>query len=158
MATHHLAQLNIARMRAPLDAPELADFVAGLPEINGLADAAPGFVWRLQDEMGDATSVQAFGADMLVNLSVWESLAALHGFVFQTEHASFMRRRREWFERMLEPSLVLWWIPIGTEPTVDDAKRALQALRRQGATPAAFDFRSPFPPPGVPPKGGERPT
>lgn len=149
MATHHLAHLNIARLRAPFDAPELADFMAGLPGINAIADATPGFVWRLDDEGDDAGSVEAFGADMLVNLSVWKSLAALHGFVFQTEHATYMRRRREWFDRMMEPSLVLWWIPIGTEPSVREAKRALQTLRRQGATPLAFDFRSPFPPPGT---------
>ena len=92
--------------------------------------------------------MEAFGADMLVNLSVWENLAALHGFVFRSEHATYMRRRRGG-STVMEPSLVLWWIPIGTEPSVSEAKRALQTLRRQGATPLAFDFRSPFPPPGT---------
>lgn len=144
-----LAQLNIARLRAPIDAPEIADFVAALPEINALADAAPGFVWRLQTEQGDATAVDAFGPDMLVNLSVWAHLEALQDFVFRTDHAEFMRRRREWFERMREPSLVLWWVPIGHEPTVEEAREALASLRRVGATPEAFDFRSPFPAPAA---------
>ena len=147
MATHHLAHLNIARLRAPYDAPELAGFVTGVAGINAIADATPGFVWRLDAEDDDAPSVVAFGADMLVTLSVWENLSALHGFVFQTEHATYMRRRRRWFERMMEPSFVLWWIPVGKEPSVFEAKRALQTLRRQGASPAAFDFRSPFPAP-----------
>lgn len=148
-AAWQLAQLNLARMRAPLDAPELADFVAALPEINALADGAPGFVWRLQTEAGDATAVDAFGPDMLVNLSVWADLAALQDFVFRTDHAEYMRRRREWFERMAEASLVLWWVPAGHRPDVGEARAALEALRRDGPSPAAFDFRVTFPAPAT---------
>lgn len=147
MTAFQLAQLNIARLRAPLDAPELADFVAALPEINALADAAPGFVWRLQTEEGDATGIDAFGSDVIVNLSVWENLEALHGFVFRSAHSDVMRRRREWFERMHEAYLVLWWVPAGHRPTVDEAKDALRTMRRRGPCPEAFSFRSPFPAP-----------
>lgn len=148
-ASWQLAQLNIARLRAPLDAPELADFVAALPEINALADRARGFVWRLQTEEGDATGVDALGPDMLVNLSVWEDLASLQDFVFRTVHAEFMRRRREWFERMGDASLVLWWVPAGHQPEVEEARAALATLRRRGPTPEAFDFRAPFPAPSA---------
>ncbi|MEE4299173.1 MAG: DUF3291 domain-containing protein [Pseudomonadales bacterium] len=148
-AVWQLAQLNVARMRAPLDAPELADFVAALPEINALADAAPGFVWRLQTEEGDATSIDAFGVDMLVNLSVWADLRSLQEFVFRTAHAEYMRRRREWFERIGDASLVLWWVRAGHRPGVTEARDALDTLRRHGPTSAAFDFRAPFPAPGA---------
>lgn len=146
-AAWQLAQLNVARMRAPLDAPELADFVAALPEINALADAAPGFVWRLQTDAGDATGIDYFGPDILVNLSVWSDLRALQDFVFLSAHAEYMRRRREWFERMGEASLVLWWVPAGHLPEVAEAREALDTLRRLGPTAAAFDFRAPFPTP-----------
>jgi hypothetical protein len=144
----HLAQLNIARLIAPLDAPELADFVAWLEPINALADTTPGFVWRLQTEDGDATSVRAFDDDtIIVNLSVWESVHALHAFVYRSEHNAVFARRKEWFERIEQPYLVCWWIPAGEIPTVADAVVRLEKLRSEGPTPEAFTLRSPF---GVP--------
>src|ERR671930_768101 len=104
----HLAQLNIALPREPLDAPLLAEFVARLEPVNAQADASPGFVWRLQTEDGDATGIRAFGDDrLIVNMSVWESLEALRAFVDSGGHVAVMRRRREWFER-IESHLVLW--------------------------------------------------
>lgn len=148
MATYHLAQCNVARLRAPLDSPLLAGFVAALEPVNQLADRAPGFVWRLQTEDGDATSIRAFPDDMLiVNLSVWESVETLGAFVYGGEHRAVMRRRREWFERLDDAYLVLWWVPAGTLPTVDDARQRLDALRRAGPTADAFTFKSPFTPP-----------
>jgi Domain of unknown function (DUF3291) len=51
---YQLAQINIARMVAPLTDPVMADFVANLKPINALAEASPGFVWRFQTEQGDA--------------------------------------------------------------------------------------------------------
>jgi len=147
---HHLAQLNIGRVRAPLDSPQLADFVAGLEPVNALADGAPGFVWRLQTEDGDATAIRAFDDDMLlVNMSVWESLDALAEFVYRSDHRAVMVRRREWFEQMAEPYLVLWWVEAGHLPTVDEAKDRLELLRRSGPSVEAFTFRSRFPAPGT---------
>jgi hypothetical protein len=141
----HLAQLNIGRMVAPIDAPEVADFVAALDPVNAIADAAPGFVWRLQSDEGNATSIHVFDDDLLlVNMSVWESLDALAAFVYRSDHVAVMRRRVEWFERMDEAFLVLWWIPAGTIPSVDDAKERLELLRRDGPTPQAFTFRQHF--------------
>ncbi|MFD0823486.1 DUF3291 domain-containing protein, partial [Micromonospora zhanjiangensis] len=141
MTDHHLAQLNIARLRAPIDSPVLADFVARLPEINGLAERSPGYVWRLQDESGDATALRPFEPDVIVNLTVWHSVEALHGFVFRTAHLEPMRRRREWFVPLDGPHLVLWWIPAGTLPTLADAADRLDLLRRGGPSPQAFTLR-----------------
>jgi hypothetical protein len=148
MATHHLAQVNIATLRFPLDGPELAGFVVGLEPINALADAQPGFVWRLQTEDGDATSIRPFDDErIMVNLSVWASLEALRAFVYASRHLDVMRRRREWFHRMADPYLALWWLPAGTIPTVAEARRRLDLLARLGPGPDAFTFREPFPAP-----------
>ena len=145
----HLAQLNIGRLLAPLDTPQLEGFVAALEPVNALADAAPGFVWRLQTEDGDATAIRAFDDDLLiVNMSVWESLDALADFAYRSPHRDVMVRRREWFERMSEAYVVLWWVPAGTVPTVADAVARLGLLREHGPSPDAFTFRVPFPPPG----------
>jgi heme-degrading monooxygenase HmoA len=150
MAAYHVAQCNIARLRAPLDSPLLAEFMAALEPINHLADHTPGFVWRLQTDEGNATALRPFDDDMLiVNMSVWESVEALAEFTYGTEHRDVMRRRRQWFERLDDAYLVLWWLPAGTVPTVAEAKERLETLRRQGPSPEAFTFRSPFPPPSA---------
>ena len=147
---HHLAQLNVARLRAPLDSPMLVEFVEALEPLNALADEAPGFMWRLQTEDGDATAIRAFEDDMLlVNMSVWESVNDLAAFVYRSDHRRVMIRRREWFERMKDSYTVLWWVEAGHRPSVMEAKDRLATLRREGATPSAFTFRSPFPPPGA---------
>ena len=148
MAAHHLAQVNIATLRAPLDGPELAGFVAQLGPINALADQHPGFVWRLQTEDGDATAIRPFDDDrVIVNLSVWSSLEALRAFVYATRHLEVMRHRRAWFQRMPDPYLALWWMPAGTIPTVAEAKDRLELLAGHGPTAGAFTFRAPFPEP-----------
>ena len=148
MTTFHLAQCNIGRLRAPLDSVPLAPFVAALEPINRLADQAPGFVWRLQTEDGDATAIRVFDDDMLImNMSVWDSIETLAEFVYRTPHRNIMRQRAQFFERMADAYLVLWWIPAGTIPTEADAKARLEILRRDGPSPEAFTFRSPFPPP-----------
>jgi heme-degrading monooxygenase HmoA len=153
---HHLAQVNVALLRAPLDGPELAGFVALLEPINALADRSPGFVWRLQTEDGDATAVRPFDDDrMLVNLTVWESLEALRDFVYASRHLDAMRRRREWFHRLAVPYLALWWVPAGSVPTVAEAKRRLELVQRQGPGPDAFTLREPSPPPGPPQDANE---
>jgi heme-degrading monooxygenase HmoA len=148
MAAHHLAQVNVATVRAPLDSPQLAGFVAALEPINALADHSPGFVWRLQTEDGDATAIRPFGDQrIMVNLSVWESLEALRAFVYASRHLDVMRRRREWFHRMADAYLALWWVPAGTIPTVAEARERIELLTRDGPGPDAFTFRVPFPAP-----------
>jgi len=110
----HLAQVNVATLLAPLTSPQLAGFVGRLDEITALADDAPGFVWRLQTEDGDATAIRAFDDDrILVNMSVWENIHALGGFVYGSPHLEVLRRRRDWFARMTTPILALWWVPAG---------------------------------------------
>jgi hypothetical protein len=148
MAAHHLAQVNVATLRFPLDGPELAGFVAQLDPLNALADAYPGFVWRLQTEDGDATSIRPFDDErIMVNMSVWESLEALRAFVYASRHLDVMRHRREWFQRMADPYLALWWVPAGTVATVAEARDRLDLLARRGPSAGAFTFRAPFPAP-----------
>lgn len=148
MSAWHVAQVNVGRLRAPIDAPESADFVSALEPVNTLADAAPGFVWRLQDGSGNATSLP-FNDDPLtiVNMSVWESIDALADFVLRSAHADVMRRRREWFERMDEAYLALWWVPRGTVPTVADAAERIDHIRAHGPTKFAFTLRQRSEPP-----------
>jgi hypothetical protein len=145
----HLAQLNIAHPLAPLDDARMAGFVGGLVEINALADAAPGFVWRLRDDDGqDATSLRPYGPDIMVNYSVWESVEALRDFAYQGPHLESLRRRREWFDYAgIEAHLVLWWTPAGVIPTLEEAYDRLELLVRKGPGPDAFTLRKPFPPP-----------
>jgi hypothetical protein len=150
-----LAQVNIGRLAAPLDSEQLAGFVAALDPVNAVADAAPGFIWRLQTEEGNATSLRAFerdaeGADggILVNMSVWESVEALGAYVYGQAHLGVLRRRREWFEKMTEAYAVLWWIERGHIPTTGEAENRLRHLRKHGPTPYAFTLRAHFPPPG----------
>ena len=141
----HVAHVNIAVLKAPLDSPQLAGFVQMLAPVNALADGAPGFVWRLQTESGDATAIRAFGDDrIIVNLTVWRSVEDLADHVFANRHAEVLRRRREWFEKMAEAHLALWWLRAGTIPTVEEAERRLREL---GPSPEAFAIREPFPRP-----------
>jgi hypothetical protein len=151
--TYHLAQLNIGRLRAPIGSPEVAEFVAALPEINALAEQAPGFVWRLtNDATDDATAIQAYDDKLIiVNASVWESMEALRAYVYDTLHVTYLRRRREWFDRMELAYTVLWWVPVGHRPTVAEAIERLDLLRAQGSSPDAFTFRDPHPAPGAAP-------
>jgi hypothetical protein len=140
---HHLAQLNIGRLAAPLDSAQLADFVNGLEPVNALAESSPGFVWRLKDEDSDnATSFTIYGdPTVIVNLSVWADHQSLWDFVYDEGHRSFLRRRREFFDRMAEAFTVLWWIPAGTVPTVAEAQDRLDHLREHGPTERAFGLK-----------------
>lgn len=144
----HLAQVNIALLRAPIDSPQVAGFVAQLDAVNAIADSAPGFVWRLQTEDGDATSIRAFDDDrILVNMSVWGSVEALTAFVYRSRHLDVLRRRREWFQPLDRSFLAMWWIPAGTVPTVEEARRRLDLVDRDGPTAEAFTFKVAFPAP-----------
>jgi hypothetical protein len=151
MTTHHLAQINVARILGPIDSEVMSGFVARLAEINAVADAAPGFVWRLVTEDGDATAIRPYEDDrIIVNMSVWESAEALHGYVYRSAHVDVMRRRREWFARMAESFMALWWVPAGHRPSVAEGVARLDTLRALGPTPAAFTFRERFPAPDAP--------
>lgn len=145
---YHLAQYNIAKLRAPLDSPPLADFMAALDPLNRLADESPGFVWRHQTEEGNSTAVRVRGdPDILINFSVWESVEALFEYAYHSAHVEIFRRRREFFHDHNGPYAVLWWIPAGHEPTVEEAEERLDYLIANGPTPRAFTFKKRFPPP-----------
>jgi hypothetical protein len=146
MAKYHLAQINIGRILAPIDDPIMAEFVAQLPAINALADSTPGFVWRLQTESGDATSIRIYEDDMVaVNMSVWESVDALREFAYKSSHAGVMRDRKRWFEKFDGPYMALWWIPAGHIPTPQEGQERLEYLREHGDTADAFSFKKIFP-------------
>jgi hypothetical protein len=144
MSNYQLAQLNVAALKAPLDSPELKDFVDNLDRINALAEAAPGFAWRLVGEGNDATALRPLGEDIIVNMSVWTDVNALRDFAYKSAHVEIMRRRREWFTRMADAYMVLWWVPSGHQPTVAEAAARLEHLRKVGSSPAAFTFGEAF--------------
>lgn len=145
----HLAQLNVARMVAPLDSPVMADFVANLERINRIAETTPGFVWRLKGGDGPTDTVpDANDERVLINLSVWRTRESLWDFTYRSPHLPIMRRRREWFEHLAEPYLVMWWIPEGTLPTLEEAMDRLRRLREEGPGPEAFTFRDFYEPSG----------
>ena len=148
--SHHLAQINIARLKQPIDHPDTAEFVANLDRINELAETQDGFVWRLKDDSGNATAISAFDDPLIiVNMSVWRDIETLRGFVYKTDHLSFLRRRADWFHKPDGPVTAMWWAPAGTLPTVADGKAALDRLKHEGASAAAFSFAKPFPPPAA---------
>ncbi|MBB5191013.1 hypothetical protein HNQ50_001736 [Silvimonas terrae] len=148
MSQYQLAQLNIGIAKAPLDSPIMADFVADLDRINAIAEQAPGFVWRLKDDNGNhALDLRPYDADTLVNMSVWQDIDALRHYVYYTAHTQIMSRRREWFERMKEAYMVLWWVKAGHIPTTQEAKVRLDCLRQHGPTAYAFTFKQAWPAP-----------
>ncbi len=145
---YHIAQINVARMRFSIDDPGMADFVAQLDAVNGLADRSPGFVWRLQGEAGDATTIQAFDeANILINMSVWETIDALFDFTYKSGHTDVFRRRHEWFDTADGAHLALWWIRSGQLPRVEQGIARLKYLDRHGPSARAFTIKHRFDPP-----------
>jgi hypothetical protein len=148
MSRFHLAQVNIGRLRAPIDNPIMEGFRSQLDTINALADRTPGFVWRLQTEDGNATAIRPYDDQLMaINMSVWESLEALQQFVYQSAHVGPLRDRKLWFEPLEGPIQTLWWVAAGHIPTVDEAKARLALLKERGPSADAFTFRTPFPSP-----------
>ncbi len=145
MQSYHLAQLNLAQLKYELDTPEMKDFVANIDRINLLAEQSPGFIWRLKTDIGDATSIRFFGQDMLVNMSLWSDLESLQDYVYRSTHSRFIGRRKEWFSRMQQAFMVLWWVPQGHIPTLQEASERLDSLRSQGPSADAFTFKKPYP-------------
>jgi hypothetical protein len=144
--------VNIGRLKAPLDSPQLKDFVDNLDPVNADADAADGFVWRLKGDSGNATDVPVLGDDwLIVNMSVWRDTDALTAYMYQGRHREMLARRREWFEKLQEAVTTLWWVPAGHRPTVAEAETRLLHLRANGPTPYAFTLRTSFPAQGAEP-------
>jgi len=142
---YQLAQVNIAKAKAPRDDPVMKGFVDQLDHINQLAENSPGFVWRLQTEEGDATAIQMFEDPLIiVNMSVWESLEALRNYPYSGDHLIALKSRKSWFEKLDMPALTLWWVPAGQRPAIESAKIALEKIRAHGTSPEAFTFAKPF--------------
>ena len=144
----HLAQFNIARLTAPIEAPASAEFRDALDRINSLAETSPGFVWRATGT-GFDSEIPAEDIDpmILANPSVWENVEALAAFAYRTAHSHFVRHRERWFEPAVEDYQAMWWLPAGEIPTRADAFARLMHLRLNGASAFAFDFRDRFPAP-----------
>jgi hypothetical protein len=150
MTEHHLAQVNIGRFIRLVDDPANADFMNALDHVNAIAEASPGFVWRLTGAGNNATDIRPAEDDprLAINMSVWESVDALAAFAYRNmDHRGIMRRRREWFEEM-KVYMALWWVPAGHTPTVAEAFGKLALLERLGPTADAFTFKQPYPKPG----------
>jgi len=151
-ADFHLAQVNIAHLIEPMDSERLASFVAALDPVNATADAAPGFVWRLKTEDGNATSFKAFewdldgSAGVITNMSVWESFEALKDFVYSPTHLEALRQKRNWFHKAAGATTALWWIPTEYVPTLEDAESRIRTIREHGPTLEAFDLSKKFSP------------
>ena len=148
MSGWQLAHLNIATAKYDDDDPRFAGFIDHVDRINAMADAAPGSVWRFDDDSDDTIEVH-MGNDprLLVNISVWDDIEALWNYAYRTEHAEFLRRRAEWFEFDVAPTTVLWWVPAGHRPTPKEAIERLERLRERGPGVEAFSFRQSFEPP-----------
>lgn len=142
---YYLAQLNIAKMKFPLNDPQMADFVNNLDRINGIAESAEGFIWRLKDEQNNATSIKIYNDDFLiVNMSVWKDIDSLFQFTYQTAHVEIFKRRKEWFEKMAEMHMCMWYTSPNYLPSVQDAQERLDHLRNHGETPFSFSFKKRF--------------
>jgi hypothetical protein len=141
---HYLAELNIGRIRYEVNDPRMAGFVDNLASVNAIAERSPGFVWRYTDESGNATSTRPFDGDplMAVNMSVWENVESLEKYVWQTVHKRFYARRHERFETMAERYLVMWWVPAGHRPTIQEAVERLEHLKMNGSSDHAFSWDS----------------
>lgn len=157
---HHLAQLNIGRIKDAMDSPLMAEFANNLDRINALAEQTEGFVWRLQTDEGDATALRPFPDEdkMLVNMSVWQDLQALSRYVYKSAHVELMKKRKQWFEPMEQAILVLWWVPAGHIPSVTEAIERLQHLRANGPSAHAFTFAKNFPVPSAAQDGASFPV
>lgn len=149
MAAFHLAQVNVARLLAPIDSPQLHGFVSRLDEVNALAEAAPGFVWRLTDDVSNNATAVPIYADttIIVNMSVWESIEALRAFTYAGRHLEVFKQRRDWFAHLREAATAMWWVPAGHVPDVAEARARLDHLRAHGPSAFAFPFGAPFPAP-----------
>lgn len=148
--TFHLAQVNIARAKAPMDSPVMAEFVAALDRINALADESAGFIWRLQSDAGNATDIVAYDDPaIIINMSLWRSIDDLFDFTYRTNHSAIMAQRRNWFDKLDGAHMALWWVPVGSVPSVLEARERLDLLTQLGPTPQAFTFKQRYDPAGV---------
>jgi hypothetical protein len=136
-----LAQINIARMLAPLESQKMKEFRAFLAPVNLLAESSPGFIWRYSDENAHQFGMPWEDEMIIVNMSVWQDMDTLHNFTYQTVHSYFIKSRKKWFHQLDHPHAVLWWVEDGHIPTLFEAKAKLELLEKNGPTAEAFLFQ-----------------
>ena len=143
-AGFHLAELNVGRLLAPTDDPRVAEFMAALDRVNGIGKRSPGFVWMMEGsgEPGTGNTETKIDGDprFVANLTVWTDVESLEQFVWNTVHRAFFQRRQEWFEVLGRQHFVMWWVPEGHRPTLDEGLARLARLEAQGASDYAFDW------------------
>ena len=144
-----LAEINVARMKGVrINDPIMKEFVDNLDRVNQLAEDSEGFVWRLKDESNNATNLNPYNDEqVIINISVWQSVESLEQYVYKTFHNDFLKRRREWFQTYGKVHTAMWWIHHGQFPTVEDAVEKLDYLQKNGASPFVFNFKNRFPRP-----------
>ncbi|UWY27875.1 DUF3291 domain-containing protein [Flavobacterium sp. TR2] len=149
MSKYHLAEINIAKMKGvDINDPIMKEFVDNLDAINTLAEESEGFVWRLKDETDNATNLNPYNDEqIIINVSVWESIETLEHYMYKTFHSDFLRRRKEWFQKFGKAHTAMWWIPKGHIPSLEEAVGKLDYLQQNGASELVFDFRTKFPAP-----------
>lgn len=144
-----MAEVNVARLRAPIDDPSMSGLVRALDDVNWLADKSPGFVWRHRPDLGPLTMGDLPGmGEVVVTLSTWLDFASLQAYVYRTAHGLFMQRRHRWFVPIGGFTTALWWVPADAQPAVDDGLARLTRLRSSGPSPDAFSLRRQFTPDG----------
>lgn len=137
----HLAELNIARLKHPIDDPRIAEFARNLDRVNGIAERSPGFVWRLKDDSGNAVDLDAFDDPLVIlNMSVWQDVESFENFVWKTVHRQFYEKRQEWFSVMKMEHFVMWWVDEGHRPTTEEAKARLAHFNDNGNSDHAFGW------------------
>lgn len=149
MEKFQLAQINIGRIKGvTIEDPVMKEFVDNLDRVNQLAESSKGFVWRLKDENNNATHINPYNDEqVIINISVWETIEDLETFVYKTFHTDFLRRRKEWFQTYGSAYFAMWWIPVGHFPGITEATEKLDYLQRNGASAFVFDFKNKFPHP-----------
>lgn len=144
-AGYQLAELNVGRLLAPTDDPRVAEFMNALDRVNGMGKRMPGFVWMMAGSgapgTGNTEAKLDGDAQYVSNLTVWDSVAALENFVFNTVHRAFYERRAEWFEVLGKMHFVMWWVPVGHKPTLAEALARLDMLQASGDSDQAFGWK-----------------
>lgn len=147
---YHLVQLNVAKMNADIEDPIMASFVQRIDEINSLAENSKGFIWRFQDDQGDATYLRPFeDPRILFNMSVWEEIEDLMNYVYTSKHLELLKSKNEWFTKLGEAHLALWWIEKGRLPSVEEALNKLDFIKKNGPSQEVFTFAKRFPKPDL---------
>ncbi len=146
---YQLAQINVARMiGVNIDDPIMKEFVDNLDKVNEVAENSEGFVWRLKDESNNAAGFNPYHDEqVIINLSLWEDVEPLKNYIYKTMHASFLKRKKEWFQKYGEAHYALWWIEKGSLPRVEQALARFKYLQKHGSTEKAFDFKNLYPKP-----------